>query len=165
MGKSDTTKKIESDFIRNERNRQLRYCSQEVSIDFKQYGSSRFIDILVYDGIDDIFIPHEIKISKSDFNSKSGHNFVGDKNYYIVPTELVDYAKEKTRGDKHIGVIEAELVRSGHYWFTIRKHSKNSKNKIDFAMRSLLMFNLMKALYREKSKIESARYYNELMNQ
>ena len=156
MGKSDTTKKIESDFIRNERNRQLRYCSQEVSIDFKQYNYSRFVDILVYDGIDDIFIPHEVKISKSDFNSKSGHNFVGDKNYYIVPTELVEYAREKTKWDKHIGVIEAELVRN-RYWFTVRKHSKNSKNKIDFAMRSLLMFNLMKALYREKSKIERNR--------
>lgn len=165
MGKSDITKKIESDFIKSERRRQLRYCSQEVSIDFKQYNYSRFVDILVYDGIDDIFIPHEIKISKSDFNSKSGHNFVGDKNYYIVPTELVDYAKEKVRGDKHIGVIEAELLKGGRYWFTIRRHSKNSKNKIDFAMRSLLMFNLMKALYREKSKIEDNKERTERMKQ
>ena len=160
MGKSDTTKKIEKDFIMNERNRQLRYCCQEVSIDFKQYSSSRFVDILVYDGIDDIFISHEIKITKSDFNSKSGHNFVGDKNYYIVPTDLVEYAKEKTKWDKHIGIIEAELAGGNRYWFTIRKHSKNSKNKIDFAMRSLLMFNLMKALYREKSKCERDKKYN-----
>lgn len=30
----------------------------------------------------------EIKISKSDFKSPNGHNFVGNFNYYVIPKEL-----------------------------------------------------------------------------
>lgn len=32
---------------------------------------------------------YEVKISKSDFKSKHGHNFVGNHNYYVVPKKLV----------------------------------------------------------------------------
>ncbi len=32
---------------------------------------------------------YEVKISKSDFKSKHGHNFVGNHNYYAVPKKLV----------------------------------------------------------------------------
>lgn len=30
----------------------------------------------------------EIKITLSDFKSKNGHNFVGNRNYYVVPKDL-----------------------------------------------------------------------------
>lgn len=30
----------------------------------------------------------EIKVSKSDFKSTNGHNFVGNLNYYVMPNEL-----------------------------------------------------------------------------
>lgn len=45
----------------------------------------------------------EIKVSKADFRSKNGKNFVGDYNYFVIPYELLDYVKE--RRDKHIGII------------------------------------------------------------
>lgn len=32
----------------------------------------------------------EVKITKSDFKSKHGHNFVGNHNYYVVPKELIE---------------------------------------------------------------------------
>lgn len=32
----------------------------------------------------------EVKITVSDFKSPNGHNFHGNKNYYVVPVEIVD---------------------------------------------------------------------------
>lgn len=45
----------------------------------------------------------EIKIIKSDFKSKNGHNFVGNKNYYVVPKELFNEVEKLIPED--IGVI------------------------------------------------------------
>lgn len=52
----------------------------------------------------DILSCFEIKISKSDFKSKNGHNFIGDYNYYVIPIELLDYVKTN-RKDTRIGII------------------------------------------------------------
>lgn len=52
---------------------------------------------------EDIISCFEIKISKSDFKSKSGHNLIGDYNYYVVPAELVEYVKE--RRPTGVGII------------------------------------------------------------
>lgn len=45
----------------------------------------------------------EIKISKSDFKSKNGHNFVGNYNYYVIPKELYTEVKDMVSAD--IGII------------------------------------------------------------
>ena len=37
-----------------------------------------------------LFSCFEIKISVSDFKSKNGHNFHGNKNYYVVPNSIVE---------------------------------------------------------------------------
>lgn len=45
----------------------------------------------------------EIKISKSDFKSKNGHNFVGNHNYYVVPSNI--YSKIIELVPEDIGII------------------------------------------------------------
>lgn len=45
----------------------------------------------------------EIKISKNDFKSTNGHNFVGNFNYYVIPKELYSEIQELVPDD--IGVI------------------------------------------------------------
>lgn len=45
----------------------------------------------------------EVKISKADFKSKNGHNFVGHYNYYAVPEKLLDYAIENRLND-YVGI-------------------------------------------------------------
>ena len=45
----------------------------------------------------------EMKITKSDFKSKNGHNFVGNRNYYVMPKEL--YPKVKDLIEEGVGVI------------------------------------------------------------
>lgn len=36
----------------------------------------------------------EMKITKSDFKSKNGHNFVGNRNYYVIPKNIYPKVKE-----------------------------------------------------------------------
>lgn len=39
------------------------------------------------------FYCYEIKSSVEDFNSKNGHNFIGEFNYYVMPQEVFDKVK------------------------------------------------------------------------
>lgn len=55
---------------------------------------------------DDIVTIVEIKVTFTDFKSKHGHNFVGDKNYYAVPEELIDRIKPLV--PKDIGIIRVK---------------------------------------------------------
>ncbi len=45
----------------------------------------------------------EMKITKSDFKSKHGHNFVGNHNYYVMPKDLYEKVQDLIEDD--IGVI------------------------------------------------------------
>ena len=46
---------------------------------------------------------YEIKITQADFQSKNGHNFVGNLNYYVVPIAL--YPEIKNSVPEEIGII------------------------------------------------------------
>ena len=46
---------------------------------------------------------YECKITLSDFKSQNGHNFHGNKNYYVVPKELVNKIEQLV--PKEIGII------------------------------------------------------------
>ena len=62
---------------------------------------------------------YECKITVSDFKSKSGHNFHGNKNYYVVPVEI--YQKIKDLVSENIGII-AYYPDTGSY--RIKKECK-----------------------------------------
>ena len=49
------------------------------------------------------FYCYEIKSSVEDFQSKNGHNFIGDFNYYVMPKDVFDEVKEKI--PYNVGVI------------------------------------------------------------
>ena len=65
---------------------------------------------------DILFIALEIKISRSDFLSKNGHNFCGNLNYYVMPNEL--WTKCKKDIPDGIGVISAS---QGEYGYSLRR--------------------------------------------
>lgn len=56
-----------------------------------------------FGNLDILIVCYEIKISKADFKSKHGHNFVGNANYYVMPKALYEEVKELI--PKDIGVI------------------------------------------------------------
>ena len=70
---------------------------------------------------------YEIKVTKADFKSKNGHNFVGNHNFYIVPDEL--YSKVADLIPAGIGVIlySANTIGNGG----------NFRKKVDPEFRSL----------------------------
>jgi hypothetical protein len=41
------------------------------------------------------FYCYEVKSCAADFNSKNGHNFIGDFNYYVMPRELYEQVKDR----------------------------------------------------------------------
>ena len=86
------------------------YWSREVTFD---YGTSHQVrvDYMKFkpknntvSGIEKgDFYCYEIKSCVADFNSKNGHNFIGDFNYYVMPKEL--YEQVKQRIPYNVGVL------------------------------------------------------------
>ena len=73
----------------------------------------------------------EIKVSKSDFYSKHGHNFVGDYNYYVLPKGLYDVVKKDI--PKGVGVLVGASLRC------VKKAAKKKAepNMVMYVLRSL----------------------------
>ena len=70
-------------------------------VDFMQFCPENQVTI---SGLEKgIFICYEVKSCKADFNSGYGQNFIGEKNYYVMPISLYkELEKEIPRG---IGVM------------------------------------------------------------
>lgn len=57
---------------------------------------------------------YEIKVSFNDFKSLHGHNFIGDENYYVMPTKLLEEILEKDASlihDTRIGIYVYDKKR------------------------------------------------------
>lgn len=64
----------------------------------------------------------EVKITVSDFKSKNGHNFHGNKNYYAVPVEIYSKIKDIVPGD--IGII---VYYSGSGHMNVKRECETKK--------------------------------------
>lgn len=105
---ADLSKRIEK-YI-NPYNDTRIYWSREVTFD---YGTSHQVrvDYMKFkpknntvSGIEKgDFYCYEIKSCVADFNSKNGHNFIGDFNYYVMPKEL--YEQVNQRIPYNVGVL------------------------------------------------------------
>ena len=72
------------------------------------FGKER-VDYMTYD-TKGIFRCYEIKVSKSDFNSKAKVSFVGHYNYYVLTRDLYEQIKDEI--PIHIGVyIKGECIK------------------------------------------------------
>lgn len=78
----------------------------------------------------------EIKITKADFKSKNGHNFAGNKNYYVMPKELYESVKDLV--PKGIGVI----LYYGHG--ALRIKSECEYKEVDNEDLSRYLYNALK---------------------
>ena len=96
MNRKETTKFLGELLIRNRFTGIGQYWASEVSIDFGTKDVRR-IDFLQFvpesqvhiSGIEKgIFICYEVKSCKNDFNSGFGRNFIGEKNYFVMPMSL-----------------------------------------------------------------------------
>ena len=71
------------------------YWAKEVTFDYATSNTVR-VDYMLFKPINNSvsgiekgdFSCYEIKSSVDDFHSKNGHNFIGDKNYYVMPESV-----------------------------------------------------------------------------
>lgn len=97
MAKTELTKELEMK-IWKATHKQGTFGCFEVTIGW--FGKER-VDYMTYD-TKGVWRCYEIKISKSDFHSKSHNTFIGHFNYYVMTRELYEQVKDEV--PKHIGV-------------------------------------------------------------
>lgn len=117
------------------------------------YGTQR-VDYMSMDS-KEIFRCYEIKVSKSDFKSKHGHNFVGHFNYYVMPLEL--YEKVQADIPKEIGVYTWN-----NFCLELTKRPKRQELKVSI---DVLKNSMIRSLYRDTSKgtqYENIEYMTKL---
>lgn len=84
----------------------------------------------------------EIKISQADFHSNNGHNFFGNANYYVMPTEL--YKAVKKEIPDGVGVIT-------YYDYKLKKVKECDYREVSDRDRAWVLLNLLKGRH-EKIK-------------
>ena len=95
---------------------------------------------------------YEIKVTKADFHSKNGHNFVGNANYYVMPKAL--YEEIKNEIPDEIGVI----IHCETDKFSGLRRVKECKLKtLSDTERMWLILNVLKRSKVEK-KIEADKF-------
>ncbi len=72
------------------------------------------------------FYCYEVKSSIEDFNSKNGHNFIGDLNYYVMPKSV--YQLVKNNIPYHVGVYVPHKKNYRGDWYDL-KIAKRAKRK------------------------------------
>ena len=80
---------------------------------------------------------YEVKISVADFKSSNGHNFHGNKNYYVVDSRIYEKIKELVTED--IGII-VFYEKTGA--MRIKKECKF--REISYELKTLLLYNALK---------------------
>lgn len=119
-----------------------------------ELSQTEIVDILSWESKKDIWRCYEIKISNSDFHSKSKKTFVGNYNYYIMTKELYEQVKEEI--PKNIGV----LLYDGKIILECAQKPKFQEISVD---REVLVYSIIKSLYRETEK--KADKYKKLLKE
>ncbi|WP_241655835.1 hypothetical protein [Halobacillus litoralis] len=97
IAKTELTEKLEKEIYRATKKQGVFGCF-EVTIGW--FGNER-VDYMTYD-TNGIWRCYEVKVSVSDFRSKSKKTFCGHYNYYVMPKELFEKVREEV--PSHIGV-------------------------------------------------------------
>lgn len=134
IAKTELTLQLERDIWEVTHKRGVFGCF-EVTIGW--YGEER-VDYLTYD-TNGVWRCYEIKISKSDFNSKNHNTFIGNYNYYVMTPELYTEVKNEIPG--HIGVYIGSSCKI---------KSKRQELSID---EQVLKDSLIRCLSREAEKV------------
>ena len=81
----------------------------------------------------------ECKITLSDFKSKNGHNFHGNRNYYVVPKDLVKKIEHLVPDE--IGILK--YVKTENY-SGLRMYKECKFKEISETLKWQLLYNAMK---------------------
>lgn len=107
------------------------YWAKEVTFDYATSNTVR-VDYMLFKPVNNSvsgiekgdFSCYEIKSSVDDFHSKNGHNFIGDKNYYVMPESVFESVKNEI--PYFVGVLCPRQVFNDNsvYQLTVVKNAK-----------------------------------------
>ena len=151
MNRAEITKKLSelTEKLINPNNDSRTYWAREVTFDYATSNRIR-VDYMRFEPLNNTisgiekgdFYCYEIKSSAEDFHSKNGHNFIGDYNYYVMPSEV--YQKISSEIPFGVGVYCPE----GSSLVSVRKARR--MNRIRSATEMLLM--MFRSANRDKLK-------------
>jgi hypothetical protein len=142
MAKTETTRMLEEKLMNTIKHMGIFGCL-EVTIGWL---GKEIVDCLSYD-YDGIFRCYEIKVSKSDFNSKAHKTFVGHYNYYVMPKELYEQLQDKI--PKRIGVYVYDETHWNKKVLTNVKKATKQELKVK---KDILKDSLIRSMFREMCK-------------
>ena len=134
------------------------YFAKEVTFDYStapiRVDYMRFVPInQSVSGIEQgKFYCYEIKSCVADFNSKNGHNFIGDLNYYVMTQELHEQVKDK------IPYFVGVYVLLSDNCLILKKKAKKQDRSRPIAEMLLMMF---RSANRENIKSQKVRKSKE----
>jgi hypothetical protein len=144
MGKTAETMEIEDALYRYTKANGLGvYGCFEVTVG-DVYGTER-VDFMTMDSKEN-FRCYEIKVSKSDFSSKSKLTFLGDFNYLVIPKKLIEEIKDM---DRYKSLMWSGIGILTYYDGGGIQVERKAKNKaISIAQRCNLMHCMVRSLSR-----------------
>lgn len=153
MSKTNLTKKLEEIFY-NSLDSRNDFACPEVTIGW--HGRER-VDFMIYTTSREIRC-YEVKVSKSDFYSKAKNTFVGNRNYYVMPTELFEVVKDDIPA--HIGVYclpTDEITKYNPRMYSPRRplkltNVKKAKVQELTVNKEVLMGSMIRSMNREMRK-------------
>lgn len=121
------------------------YWAREVTFDYSTSKPIR-VDYMRFKPVNNTvsgiekgdFYCYEVKSSVEDFKSKNGHNFIGEFNYYVMPSDV--YEKVQKEIPYGVGVyVPAGTHRSGEYYYLESVKKAQRKDRVRPISEMLLM--------------------------
>lgn len=132
------------------------YYAKEVTFDYASDHAAR-VDYVQFKPLNNSvsgiekgdFFCFEIKSSEEDFHSKHGHNFIGDFNYYVMPSELYEKIHKEIPWD--IGVFTPDP--DGTYLINQKKAHRRNR---DYSVSEMLLM-MFRSANRENIKLNKQK--------
>lgn len=137
------------------------------------YGQE-IVDFITYETNGE-FRCYEIKTSKADFYSSAKLSFIGDFNYYVMPTELYEelrtYTKKKAIFEGYAEATEdlfdTRIKNKGVGLITVSANGslttkiKPKRKRVNLGMKTTLLESMVRSLNREVAKFYKEIPYGE----
>lgn len=132
------------------------YWAKEVTFDYATTNAAR-VDYMKFKPVNNTvsgiekgdFFCYEVKSSVEDFHSKNGHNFIGDFNYYVMPEDV--YEKAKNEIPYGVGVYIPDGMHYKGEWHKL-KNVKKAKRKDRTRPVSEMLLMMFRSAARDRRK-------------
>ena len=98
----------------------------------------------------------EIKVTKSDFHSKHGHNFIGNLNYYVMPYSL--YKQVENEIPENIGVITYHSSSDDVVGSLKHQKASNYNIELDYPLYTSLLHTFLNKSSKREKKLRDKLY-------